>query len=254
MVIQEWAGLRLVCGSTTSTDTHPCMPGLSKPVLFEPYGRRKPRRGLPRWMVLLLVGMAVGIGGVIFVQERYLPPRLSAAASAELRETLARAESDRDRLQKDLSTTTARLDESMAAKKALDEELSGSRQTIASLREDVASVLAALPPDPRGGAVEVRAGRFSVDGGKLNYDVMLSRERPGGKPFTGVMQLVLAGESARGSNTTVALKPVAVSVGHYQSLRGSLPLPQDFRPNQTTIRVLDRVDGNQHGMRVMLVK
>lgn len=230
------------------------MPGLSKPVLFEPYGRRKQRRGLPRWLVLLLVGTAVGVGGVIFVQERYLPPRLSASASAELRQTLALAETERDRLQKELTTTTARLSESLAAKKALDDELSGSRQTIASLREDVASVLAALPPDPRGGAVEVRAGRFSVDGGKLTYDVMLSRERAGSKPFNGVMQLVVAGDSPRGSNTTIALKPVAVSVGHYQSLRGSLPLPQDFKPNQTTIRVLDRVDGNQHGMRVMLVK
>jgi hypothetical protein len=230
------------------------MPGLSKPVLFEPYGRRKQRCGLPRWLVLLLVGTAVGVGGVIFVQERYLPPRLSASASAELRQTLALAETERDRLQKELTTTTARLSESLAAKKALDDELSGSRQTIASLREDVASVLAALPPDPRGGAVEVRAGRFSVDGGKLTYDVMLSRERAGSKPFNGVMQLVVAGDSPRGSNTTIALKPVAVSVGHYQSLRGSLPLPQDFKPNQTTIRVLDRVDGNQHGMRVMLVK
>lgn len=230
------------------------MTGRHKPVLFEPYGHRRQRRGLPRWLVLLLAGIAVGVGAVIFVQERYLPPRLSASASAELRSTLAAAETERDRLQRELSGTTTRLNESLAAKKALDEELSGSRQTIAGLREDVASVLAALPPDPRGGSVEVRAGRFSVDAGKLVYDVMLSRERPGSKPFTGVMQLVVAGDSARGSNTTIALKPVAVSVGHYQSLRGSLPLPQDFRPNQTTIRVLDRVDGNQLGMRVMLVK
>ncbi len=230
------------------------MPGLSKPVLFEPHGRRRPRKGLPRWLVLLLVGMAAGIGGVIFVQERYLPPRLSAAATAELRNALAQAEADRDRLRSDLGGTTARLNQSLAAQKALDDELSGSRRTIAALREDVASALAALPPDPRGGAVEVRAGRFSVEGGKLTYDVMLSRERAGGKPFNGVMQLVVAGDSPRGSNTSVALKPVAVSVGHYQSLRGSLPLPQDFRPNQTTIRVLDRVDGQQHGMRVMLVK
>ena len=230
------------------------MTGRHKPVPFEPYGQRRQRRGLPRWLVLLLVGFAVGIGAVIFVQERYLPPRLSASASAELRSALATAESERDRLQTELTATSARLNESLSAKKALDEELSGSRQTIAGLREDVTSVLAALPPDPRGGSVEVRAGRFSVDAGKLVYDVMLSRERPGSKPFNGVMQLVVAGDSARGSNTTIALKPVAVSVGHYQSLRGSLPLPQDFRPNQTTIRVLDRIDGNQLGMRVMLVK
>jgi hypothetical protein len=68
------------------------------------------------------------------------------------------------------------------------------------------------------------------------------------------MQLVLAGDSPRGANASLALKPVAVTVGRYQSVRGSLPLPQDFKPNQATVRVLDRVDGNQQGMRVLLVK
>lgn len=230
------------------------MPGRHKPVVFEPYGRRRQRRGLPRWLVLLLVGGAVGSIGVIFVQERYLPPRLSSSASAALRSTLTQAESERDRLQAELGTTTTRLTAALADKKAQDSALSASRQTIDGLREDVASALAALPPDPRGGAIEVRAGRFSVDAGKLVYDVVLSREKAGSKPFNGVMQFVVAGDSSRGSNTSVALKPVAVSVGHYQSLRGSLALPQDFHPSQTTIRVLDRVDGNQHGMRVMIVK
>ncbi len=171
-----------------------------------------------------------------------------------MRTTLARTESERSRLEAELGSTTAKLSQALADKKAIGDEFAGSRQTIEGLRADVASVLAALPPDPRGGSVEVRAGRFTVEGGKLVYDVMLSRDKGGSRPFNGVMQLVLAGDSSRGSNASVTLKPVAVSVGHYQSLRGSLPLPQDFKPNQATIRVLDRVDGNQQGMRVMLVK
>ena len=230
------------------------MSGRYKPVAFEPYGRRGARRGLPPWLWLLITGCVLGVAGVIFVQQRYLPPRLSAADTAELRSTLARAETERDRLQRELNDTSARLKTTLADKQALDTELAASRQTITSLREDVASVLAALPPDPRGGSVEVRAGRFTVDAGRLVYDVMLSRDRASNKPFNGVMQLVVAGDSSRGANTSVALKPIAVSVGSYQSLRGSLPLPQDFRPNQTTIRVLDRPDGQQHGMRVMIVK
>src|SRR5439155_11951312 len=54
--------------------------GQSKAVIFEPYGRRRSRRTVPRWLVLLLSGIVVGAGGVVFVQERYLPPRLSADA------------------------------------------------------------------------------------------------------------------------------------------------------------------------------
>jgi len=36
-------------------------------------------------------------------------------------------------------------------------------------------------------------------------------------------------------------------------VRGSLPLPQGFRPQQTTIQVLDRVGGKLLGMRVIYV-
>ncbi|WP_231638108.1 hypothetical protein [Piscinibacter sakaiensis] len=204
--------------------------------------------------MLLLTGTALGVTAVLVVQERYLPPRLSAAASAELRAELSGLQAERDRLQRDLGEASTRLARTEEARRGLEQELAGSRATIAGLREDVASALAALPPDPRGGAVEVRAGRFSVDGGQLVYDVVLSRERGNpGRPFQGVMQFVVAGDGARG-NGSVALKPLPVSIGHYQSLRGSLPLPPDFRPSQATIRVLDRPDGRQQGMRVMLVK
>ena len=230
------------------------MPGRYKPVLFEPHGHRRQRRGLPRWLVLLLTGVAIGTAAVLLVQEKYLPPRLSASASSDLRSQLARTESERARLESELVSTTAKLSQALADKKSIGDEFAGSRQTIEGLRADIASVLAALPPDPRGGTVEVRAGRFAVEGGKLVYDVMLSRDKGGSKPFNGVMQFVVAGDSTRGANASVALKPVAVSVGHYQSLRGSLALPPDFKPNQATIRVLDRIDGQQHGMRVMLVK
>lgn len=221
-----------------------------KPVVFEPSGTRRRRRGLPRWLVLLLTGVAIGAGGVIFVQERYLPPRLSAAASTELRTALAQADGERASLRTELDATTGRLDAALTEKKSLDDELSSSRATIEGLREDVASVIEALPPDPRGGAIGVRAGRFRVESGKLVYDVMLTRDRRSSKPFTGVMQLVLAGQN----NTHFNMKPLPVSIAEYQSLRGTMPLPDNFRPAEATIRVLDRVDGRQLGMRVLLVQ
>ena len=66
------------------------MLGRSRPVEFNPYGRRRSRRRFPRWLLLLLVGVAVGAGGVVLVQERYLPPRLSAEASTRLAGSLSR--------------------------------------------------------------------------------------------------------------------------------------------------------------------
>lgn len=230
------------------------MLGSFKPVVFEPYGKRRSKPLLPRWLVLLLAGAVIGAGSVLLVQERYLPPRLSADASAELRKSLEQAEAERLRLNSELGDTAKRLETELTDKKSLVDELATHRKSIERLRDEVAFLVAALPSDPRAGAIEVRAARFTVEGNALAYDVVLSRERADGKPFVGVMQLTVAGESGRGAENSITLKPVAVSVGKYESLRGTLPLPEGFRPRKTTINVLDRADGKAFGMRVMHVK
>ncbi|HET7792035.1 MAG TPA: hypothetical protein VFL64_01515 [Rhizobacter sp.] len=228
--------------------------GQSKPVVLESYGSRRKRGRPPRWLVLLLSGMIVGAVGVVVVQERYLPPRLSAAQSTELRADFEAADTERTRLKQQLADTDKKLSAALADKKSLTDELAGSRNTIEELRADVGAIVASLPPDPRGGGVEVRAGRFTTKGGMLVYDVVLTRERSGGKPFTGVMQLTVAGQSARGPDTTVALKPVVLALTGHEVVRGSQALPEGFKPRETTVQVLDRPAGKPLGMRVMLVK
>lgn len=228
--------------------------GQSKPVVFERYGKRRSRWSLPRWLVLLLTGTAIGAGGVVLVQEQYLPPRPSAAEAAELRLSFEQAETERKRLQGELGVTTKRLDAALGDTKRLGADLASSREATERAREVASSLVASLPSDPRGGAIEVRAARFTADAGALAYDVVLTRERAAGKPLAGVMQLVVTGASGRGAESSAALKPVAISVGPYESLRGSLPLPEGFKPRQATITVLDRVDGKLLGKRVMYVK
>jgi len=225
-----------------------------RPVSFDPYRSRRSRWSVPRWLVLLLGGIAIGAGGVVYVQESHLPPRLSADATAELRTSFDRAEAERLRLQNELTITAKQLSTALDERKAMADELATSRAATERLREDVATLVAALPPDPRGGAIAVRAARFAVRDGMLAYDVVLSRDRAGGKSLSGVMQFVVAGESGRGSASTINLEPVAISVGHHESLRGSLRLPDGFQPRQTTINLLDRVGGRSLGMRVMNVK
>ena len=85
-------------------------------------------------------------------------------------------------------------------------------------------------------------------GGALAYDVLLTRDKSG-KPLNGVMQLLLAGTSTRGAETTAALKPVAISLDRYESVRGRLPLPDGFTPKQTTVQVLDRPAAVRHRQR-----
>lgn len=228
--------------------------GSSKPIPFDPYGRRRSRWRLPSWLVLLLGGIAVGAASVVVVQERYLPPRLSASAATSLRAAYERADAERTRLKSDLADTSKRLDAALADKQALTDDVATGRATADRLRSDVASLVASLPPDPRGGAVEVRSAHFTSQGGKLEYDVVLTRDRPSAKPMSGFMQLVVAGASQKGTEISVPLKPVALTLGNHEVIRGSLPLPEGFKAKQTTIQVLDRVGGRSLGMRVLPVK
>jgi len=228
------------------------MLGSSKPIPFDPYGRRRSRRGPPRWLVLMLLGVVLGAAAVLYVQERHLPPRLGAEASARLRESFERADGERKRLQAELAATADRLRVTVDENKRLVSEVGARGEAVQRLRQDIASLVATLPPDPRNTPVAVRAARFEVQGDTLAYHVVLSREHGGKNPFGGVMQLVVAGASGR-ANDTLALPPVPISVGLYDTVRGTLPLPAGFKPRQTTVQVLDKVGGKLMGMRVMNV-
>ena len=120
--------------------------------------------------------------------------------------------------------------------------------------DDLEAIVQALPPDPRGGSVEVRAGQFSARPGALDYNVVLMRDGSPRKALSGVVQLTVSGESARGAPTTLALEPIALSMLGHEVVRGSAPLPEGFKPRQTTVQVLDKAAGKSLGMRVLLVR
>lgn len=223
-----------------------------KPVAFNPYGRKRSAWRLPRWLLMLLVGAAVGAAAVVVVQEQVLPPRLSTAEGTALRERAVQAEQERDRARSDLAATTQRLDAVVAERRAIAEELAADRERTKNARADQEFLIASLPPDPRGGVVEVRAARLTKQRGVLNYEVLLTRSKGGEAPLAAVMQLVVSG-LAGGTERHITLDPIKVSVAAAQSLRGSVPLPEAFNPKQTTIQVLDRVGGKLLGMRVMYV-
>lgn len=223
-----------------------------KPVALPSYGSRE-RRRLPPWMIWLGSGLVAGAIGVIVVQQRYLPPRLSAEESARLRASLQDSTAERQRLQDALDATSRRLDAALADRQRLSQAVEAGRQTADSLREQLAQLVDALPPDPRGGAVQVRAAHFAVHGGQLHYEVVLSRSRAGDRPWQGVMQFAVAGTPARGPETLLRLPVVSVALSPFQALGGTVPLPDGFHARQATVNVLDRPGGRLMGMRVLAV-
>ena len=232
--------------------------GRSRPVIFNPYGRRRSRFRVPRWLVLLLVGAALGMAGVLAVQERWLPPRLSAAQSAQLRSEIEDVRRDSVALHAELAQTTARMNAAIAEREQMHGELAAGASATQSARQVAASLIATLPPDPRGGAIEIRAARFESRGGELAYDMVLTRGRASAassvKPIAAVLQIVVGGATARGTETSTPASSSEVTVGELQSVRGSIVLPAGFKPRDATITLLDKPGGKRLGMRVMRVE
>lgn len=225
-----------------------------KPVAFEPSGRRRSGVRVPRWLVLSLLGAAAGAAGVLLVQERILPPRLSASETTALKAALAQTGAERDRLAADLAATTRTLQAAQAERSTLAADLAADRERTKSSRADIDFLIASLPPDPRGSLVEVRAARLTGQRGALNYEVLLTRNsKASASPVAGVMQFVVTG-LANGAERNLTLEPINVSVASHQALRGSLPLPDAFTPKRTTINVLDRAGGKPLGMRILYVQ
>jgi hypothetical protein len=226
----------------------------NKPVTFDPYAGRRSRRRVPRWLLLLLGGIGLGAGGLYFAQERYLPPRLSPAESAKLRGEFDTADAARRRLEGELQQTRKRLDETLVEQKKLTGELTSARAEADSLKGNLGSLVAAFPPDPRGGSVEVRAARITGNGASVNYDVLLTRGgRNAGKPLDGSVRFTVEGDVGGVAKTFVA-PALPVAMGAQEVLRGELTLPEGMRPRQVTIQIMDRAGGRQLGMRVHKVK
>ena len=227
--------------------------GSRKAIIFDPY-RRNRRRGVPNWLLLLLLGIGLGVAAVITTQEKLLPRRLTVAESRALDESFQSANAERARLLKERDGLQQQLDKANAGVRELDAALGAAKSAGERARSDLAALLSTLPPDPRAAksAVEVRAGRFTVRRGSLDYEIVLTR-RKAATPLSGVMQLVVAGASGGGRTTTLKMDPVNLSVDGHEIVTGSVRLPDDFTPRQTTVQVLERPAGRSLGMRVLNV-
>ena len=225
------------------------------PVVFErhAYGRRR-RWAVPNWLLLLLAGIALGAGGLHYVQEQHLPPRLTPEESTRLQSRVGELEGQSRRQQAALAEATAEAKTARTEGERLGGELAAARESAARLQKDLALFDEVLPPDPRGGTIGVRGARFSNERGQLAYHVLVTRDREGKRPFKGVVELVVAGERASGRTDTITLDPVDASFTSYQHLKGALPLPDGFVARQVTIRVLDRPGGTLQGMRIFNVR
>lgn len=228
----------------------------SRAVSFRPVPYQRARSGwrVPRSLLALLTGTALGAGGLLYLQERYLPPTLTAEASQQLIADLTEAQRQRQRIAADLEQTTGQLQAARADLTRVTGELAATSERLAQLQREVPLIFDVLPPDPRGGPIGIRAARFETDSARLSYDVLFSDDRSPRQPFDGLMQLVVAGRKASGGQDTVAFDPVPLSIDAYKHLKGEVSLPDGFLPRQATIRVLEHAGAGTLSLRIYNVR
>ncbi|WAI83397.1 MULTISPECIES: DUF6776 family protein [Achromobacter] len=221
-----------------------------KPSVYQP-GQRT--RRLPRWLVLLLVGIALGAGGVLFLQTNYGPQRLTVEQSESLHTDLSASNLERQRLQTQLEEATQQRDANKAGHEKLTTELADARARIDTLNKELVLFQDAMPPDPRGGNLGIRSASFKRGTGQLGYQVLVMREEPSGAPFQGTLTFAIEGNYPNGRAATITPEGPALNVDRYDYALGELTLPDGFNPRVVVLRVMD---GNQkqQAMRIYNVR
>ncbi|UHL65796.1 hypothetical protein LSG25_07955 [Paralcaligenes sp. KSB-10] len=217
--------------------------GSSKRNVFKPtaYGNtRRPRR-IPRWMVLMLTGIVLGAGGLLFLQKSYGPTRLTVEQSEQLHNDLNSANLDKQRLQSQLNQATHDLNEAKSSLSSQSAQLKAAQEQVVKTNNDLQLFADAMPPDPRGTSPGIRSATFKNNAGQLDYQILVMQDdNKKATTYNGQLELVVAGRYANGKSNTITLPPMDVSLQQYTYVRGSLPLPETFTARQVTIRITDQ--------------
>ena len=221
-----------------------------KPSVYQP-GQRT--RRMPRWLVLLLVGIALGAGGVLFLQTNYGPQRLTVEQSEQLHSELSASNMERQRLQTQLEEATQQRDANKAGHEKLTSDLTEARARIETLNKELVLFQDAMPPDPRGGNLGIRSATFKRAPGLLDYQVLVMREDRQGAPFKGTLTFTIEGSYPNGRAATVTPEGPALTVDRYDYALGQLKLPDGFTAKVVVLRVLD-ANQKQQAMRIYYVR
>jgi len=208
---------------------------------------------MPRWLVLLMVGIALGAGGVLFLQTNYGPQRLTVEQSEQLHSELSASNMERQRLQTQLEEATQQRDANKAGHEKLTTDLAESRAKIETLNKELVLFQDAMPPDPRGGNIGIRSASFKRAPGLLDYQVLVMREDHTGAPFKGTLTFAIEGSYPNGRAATVTPEGPALTVDRYDYALGQLKLPDGFTARVVVLRVLDP-NQKQQAMRIYNVR
>ncbi len=210
-----------------------------------PYGYTRRRRGIPRWLWLLITGVVLGVGGVLFLQSSYGPQRLTVEQSEQLRIDLNTTKLENQRL---MAASKKATEATAAAEKDQQEQARATaamRQQLLDMQAGVASLIDAIAPDPRGSNPGIRAGNMVLHPDGLHYSVLLIQEPADGATptdgtsptFKGAIKLVATGTYSNGQTGYIELADQPLTMGLYTTVSGQSELPKGFRVRLVTVQI-----------------
>lgn len=215
------------------------MSGSYKRHAFKPtaYGNTRRSRRIPRWLVLMLTGIVLGAGGLLFLQKSYGPARLTAEQSQQLQFDLNSSNMESQRLQTQLTQQAQELTEIRNSHDELTKRLQQAVDKAAQQAQDLQMLARALPPDPRGTSPGIRAATFKNIDRTLSYDLLLIQDEDKTDLFTGEIELIVNGRYPNGKVVNIDLPRFPVSLRQYTQAEGQIPLPDGLMARQVTIKV-----------------
>lgn len=218
--------------------------------------RRRPRR-IPSWVIVLLLGVLLGGGGVLFLQASYGAKRLTTEQAQKLTDELKLVSVERQTLQTQVDNHARSLEaermQNAEIIKSLREELSTAQAIITPMKEQLNLLVQTLPFDPRFGVVGVSTSTFNQakKGGQLSYLIWLLRAKPEKQDFSGWLVLSYEGRWPTGRVETLPSPRMAVQFNHYLPISGVANLPEGFVVQRVNAKVLAQDGKRQITWRVL---
>ncbi len=208
-----------------------------------PYGYSRRSRGIPRWLLLLITGVVLGAGGVLFLQRSYGPQRLTVEQSEQLRTDLNTANLESQRLSAESKKLHETLAQSQKTEKSAREQMEQLRKHAADMQAGVATLIEAIPADPHGSNPGIRAADLTLEKDGLHYHILLIQDIPQGQTqapnLRGSIKLVAMGSWPNGNRGYQDVATQPLDMGRYTVVDGAWSdMPKGFRPFQITVQVL----------------
>ena len=219
--------------------------GRSQKKVFRPslYESRRRTRRLPRWFVLLLVGIVLGAGGVLILQASYGPKRLTVSESQKLTDELATTTHERRQLQADLEEVERARETENAQATQTTQELQARVDELEirlkPLQDEIKLLTRAISAGMKFDPIGIAAASFEPVNNKdiVKYQILLLQENEKKPSYDGRIEVTFEGVYPNGRAGAVKALVVPFTLDHYEQLNGDVEMPKGFKPSRATLRV-----------------